>query len=104
MALERTLSIIKPDAVAKNSIGKILDRFEEAGLRIEEGLVDLGESQRGRQGLEVADVGGDPGDRPSQLGPPGQGEAPSTRSGSGGVPAWRCQTGLPSRSFASWPA
>lgn len=34
MALERTLSIIKPDAVAKNSIGKILDRFEEAGLRI----------------------------------------------------------------------
>ncbi len=34
MALERTLSIVKPDAVAKNSIGKILDRFEEAGLRI----------------------------------------------------------------------
>src|SRR6056297_1267779 len=34
MALERTLSIIKHDAVAKNSIGKILDRFEEAGLRI----------------------------------------------------------------------
>ena len=34
MALERTLSIIKPDAVAKNSIGKILDRLEEAGLRI----------------------------------------------------------------------
>lgn len=34
MALERTLSIIKPDAVAKNSIGKILDRFEEAGLHI----------------------------------------------------------------------
>ena len=34
MALERTLSIIKPDAVAKNSIGKILDRFEEAGLCI----------------------------------------------------------------------
>jgi len=34
MALERTLSIIKPDAVAKNLIGKILDRFETAGLRI----------------------------------------------------------------------
>jgi nucleoside-diphosphate kinase len=34
MALERTLSIIKPDAVAKNSVGKILARFEEAGLRI----------------------------------------------------------------------
>ena len=34
MALERTLSIIKPDAVAKNVIGKILSRFEDAGLRI----------------------------------------------------------------------
>ena len=34
MALERTLSIIKPDAVAKNIIGEIYDRFEKAGLRI----------------------------------------------------------------------
>ncbi len=34
MAIERTLSIIKPDAVAKNLIGKIYTRFEEAGLRI----------------------------------------------------------------------
>src|SRR3990170_883631 len=34
MALERTLSIIKPDAVKKNVIGKILARFEEAGLRV----------------------------------------------------------------------
>ncbi len=34
MALERTLSIIKPDAVAKNVIGDILSRFEKAGLRI----------------------------------------------------------------------
>jgi nucleoside-diphosphate kinase len=34
MALERTLSIIKPDAVAKNAIGRIYARFEEAGLRI----------------------------------------------------------------------
>ena len=34
MAVERTLSIIKPDAVAKNLIGKIYDRFEEAGLQI----------------------------------------------------------------------
>jgi nucleoside-diphosphate kinase len=32
--MERTLSIIKPDAVEKNVIGKILDRFESAGLRI----------------------------------------------------------------------
>ena len=34
MALERTLSIIKPDAVAKRVIGKINARFEAAGLRI----------------------------------------------------------------------
>lgn len=34
MALERTLSIIKPDAVAKNVIGDIYSRFEKAGLRI----------------------------------------------------------------------
>ncbi len=34
MAIERTLSIIKPDAVAKNVIGQIYDRFEKAGLRI----------------------------------------------------------------------
>lgn len=34
MSIERTFSIIKPDAVAKNVIGKILTRFEEAGLRI----------------------------------------------------------------------
>jgi len=32
--MEQTLSIIKPDAVSKNVIGKILDRFETAGLRI----------------------------------------------------------------------
>ena len=34
MAVERTLSIIKPDAVAKNVIGKIYTRFESNGLRI----------------------------------------------------------------------
>jgi nucleoside-diphosphate kinase len=34
MALERTLSIIKPDAVAKNAIGEIYARFERAGLRV----------------------------------------------------------------------
>ena len=34
MALERTLSIIKPDAVKKNVVGQILARFEAAGLRI----------------------------------------------------------------------
>ena len=34
MAIERTLSIVKPDAVAKNIIGEIYRRFEQAGLRI----------------------------------------------------------------------
>ncbi|WP_027708615.1 nucleoside-diphosphate kinase [Zooshikella ganghwensis] len=34
MSVERTLSIIKPDAVSKNVIGKIFSRFEEAGLKI----------------------------------------------------------------------
>ena len=34
MTIEHTLSIIKPDAVAKNVIGKIQTRFEEAGLKI----------------------------------------------------------------------
>eukprot|EP00764_Aduncisulcus_paluster_P000688 gnl/Carplike_NY0171/10974_a15588_148.p2 GENE.gnl/Carplike_NY0171/10974_a15588_148~~gnl/Carplike_NY0171/10974_a15588_148.p2 ORF type:complete len:113 (-),score=22.69 gnl/Carplike_NY0171/10974_a15588_148:23-361(-) len=36
MAVERTLSIIKPDAVAKNVIGEIESRFEKAGLKIVE--------------------------------------------------------------------
>ena len=34
MAVERTLSIIKPDALAKNIIGKIYSRFESSGLKI----------------------------------------------------------------------
>ncbi len=34
MAVERTLSIIKPDAVAKDVIGEIYSRFEKAGLRV----------------------------------------------------------------------
>jgi nucleoside diphosphate kinase len=34
MALERTFSIVKPDAVAKNHIGAIYNRFETAGLKI----------------------------------------------------------------------
>ena len=36
MALERTLSIIKPDAVEKNVIGQIISRFEQAGLQVVE--------------------------------------------------------------------
>ncbi|MFV9473256.1 nucleoside-diphosphate kinase [Advenella sp. RU8] len=36
MAVERTLSIIKPDAVAKNVIGEIISRFEKAGLKVVE--------------------------------------------------------------------
>lgn len=34
MALQRTLSIIKPDAVAKNVVGQIIARFESAGLQV----------------------------------------------------------------------
>jgi len=34
MAVERTLSIIKPDAVAKNVVGEIVTRFEKAGLKV----------------------------------------------------------------------
>src|SRR3954454_11279695 len=34
MAVERTLSIIKPDAVKKNAVGQIVGRFEAAGLRV----------------------------------------------------------------------
>lgn len=34
MSVERTLSIIKPDAVAKNVIGQIYSRFEQAGLQV----------------------------------------------------------------------
>ncbi|MEZ5542793.1 MAG: nucleoside-diphosphate kinase [Pseudomonadota bacterium] len=34
MAIERTFSIIKPDAVAKNAIGEIISRFEKNGLRV----------------------------------------------------------------------
>ncbi|OUR69329.1 nucleoside-diphosphate kinase [Marinomonas sp. 42_23_T18] len=36
MAVERTLSIIKPDAVAKNVVGEIYSRFERAGLKVVE--------------------------------------------------------------------
>jgi len=44
MNIERTLSIIKPDAVSKNVIGKILSRFEDHGLKIVAGkLVSLSE-------------------------------------------------------------
>lgn len=34
MAIERTLSIIKPDAVAKNVIGEVISRFEKGGLKV----------------------------------------------------------------------
>lgn len=46
---ERTLSIVKPDAVAKNAIGEILRRFEAAGLRIAAGrLLQLSPDMAGR--------------------------------------------------------
>lgn len=48
MALQRTLSIIKPDAVSKNVIGEILTRFEKAGLRVVAAkMVQLSEREAG---------------------------------------------------------
>ncbi|MBF0160868.1 MAG: nucleoside-diphosphate kinase [Magnetococcales bacterium] len=48
MAVERTLSMIKPDAVAKNVIGQIYARFEAAGLRIVASkMLHLSEAQAG---------------------------------------------------------
>jgi nucleoside-diphosphate kinase len=49
MAIERTLSIIKPDAVAKNVIGQIYSRFESAGLKvIAAKMVHLSEVEAGQ--------------------------------------------------------
>lgn len=46
MAVERTLSIIKPDAVAKNAIGRVLAKLEEGGLRVvAQKMVRLTEAQ-----------------------------------------------------------
>ena len=48
MAIERTLSIIKPDAVAKNVIGEIYARFEKAGLQIVASkMLQLGDNSAG---------------------------------------------------------
>ena len=48
MAFEQTLSIVKPDAVAKNLIGEIYKRFEDAGLSIVAAkMVHLNEKQAG---------------------------------------------------------
>ena len=48
MAVEKTLSIIKPDGVEKNVIGQILSRFETAGLKIVAGkMIQLDESLAG---------------------------------------------------------
>ena len=49
MAIERTLSIIKPDGVKRNLIGEILSRFEKAGLTIIAGkLVHLSDNEAGQ--------------------------------------------------------
>lgn len=46
MTIQRTLSIIKPDATSKNIIGKIIDRFEENGLKVVAGkLIHMDESK-----------------------------------------------------------
>ena len=51
MATERTLSIIKPDAVAKNVVGQILSRFEGAGLKIVALKMQAPEPRTGRRFL-----------------------------------------------------
>ena len=46
MSIQRTLSIIKPDATSKNIIGKIIDRFEENGLKVVAGkLIHIDEAK-----------------------------------------------------------
>ena len=61
MSIERTLSIIKPDAVAKNVIGQIYARFEAAGLKINSGPAELDAAEISPlSGLERADVGIEP--------------------------------------------
>ena len=46
MTIQRTLSIIKPDATCRNIIGKIIDRFEENGLKVVAGkLIHMDEAQ-----------------------------------------------------------
>ena len=46
MTKQRTLSIIKPDATSKNIIGKIIDRFEENGLKVVAGkLIHMDQAQ-----------------------------------------------------------
>jgi nucleoside-diphosphate kinase len=48
MSLERTLSIIKPDATSRNLMGKIIGRFEENGLKIVAGkLIHMDEAKAG---------------------------------------------------------
>ena len=47
MTIQRTLSIIKPDATSKNIIGKIIDRFEENGLKVIAGKTNTYGSSKG---------------------------------------------------------
>ncbi len=49
MAVERTLSIVKPDAVARNLIGEVLRKFEAAGLRIAAGKLIRLTPERARE-------------------------------------------------------
>ena len=54
MALERTFSIIKPDAVAKNAIGSIVAKFEAGGLRVvAQRMVRLTEAQARDRGHDL---------------------------------------------------
>ena len=72
MTIERTLSIIKPDAVAKNVIGQIYARFEAAGLKI----VAAGEQHGQHQRTEAGQTRG--------VGPSGPGTASASGPGAPG--------------------
>ena len=58
MSLQRTLSIIKPDATSRNIIGKIIDRFEENGLKVVAAkLIHMDEAKAaGIAGIDIVSV------------------------------------------------
>lgn len=55
MSVERTISIIKPDADAKNVIGEIYNRFEKAGLKVVASFIDEN-AVHGSDGSDTAKV------------------------------------------------
>jgi phosphate transport system protein len=67
MAIERTLSIIKPDAVAKNVIGQIYSRFEGAGLKVIATRSRLMARLSGQGAMALLEVSGDEAERIARM-------------------------------------